>query len=93
MCGDFVAPVLVARLVKPISGIACFAMTCFTEDEYIRQRHLTFCAKPITLDSSVIIFCKRFLKIDASVDKLLWTGCITWLTDALCWSHHGVTMV
>ena len=54
---------------------------------------LRFAQKPITLDSSVIIFCKRFLKIEASVDKLLWTGCITWLTDALCWSHHGVTMV
>ena len=63
MCGDFVAPVLVERLVEPISESAGFAMTCFTEDasDKVTLHFAQFFAK---------LLLKRLLKIKASVDRV-----------------------
>ena len=94
MCGDFVAPVLVARLVEPISGSACFAMTCFTEDEYIRQSHLTFCAKTYYPWQQRHHFLQKISQDwsvcgQTSVDRVYYM--VDWcLVLGSPWSHHGV---
>ena len=94
MCGDFVAPVLVARLVEPISGSASFAMTCFTEDEYIRQSHLRFCAKTYYPWQQRHHFLQKISQDwrvcgQTSVDRVYYM--VDWcLVLGSPWSHYGI---